>query len=244
MVVLAVFAIIVAGATATFVAGSKLEREAADRAEILATRSTAAAILSWEVRTTDTGRDGFHADSDSLSQRIFRGRAIVCSADSTRANVRYAGLRMPDPSKDSLLVLAGRGPERAMQLSAAAAGGTACHARPGETLLILEPGAGLTTGDIALLFERGSYHLASGALRYRRGAGGRQPLTSTALFDDSTDLTLATRTPSALPAETVAIRFRLSTVAPTRPGMATPPQVLRIPLLNLRSPLDSLTFRP
>lgn len=27
------------------------------------------------------------------------------------------------------------------------------------------------------VFERGSYHLVGGALRYRRGEGGRQPLT-------------------------------------------------------------------
>jgi hypothetical protein len=30
---------------------------------------------------------------------------------------------------------------------------------------------------VARLFEKGSYHLALAALRYRRGASGRQPLT-------------------------------------------------------------------
>ena len=31
------------------------------------------------------------------------------------------------------------------------------------------------------LFETGSYHLSGGALRYRRGSGGRQPLTAAVL---------------------------------------------------------------
>ncbi len=30
---------------------------------------------------------------------------------------------------------------------------------------------------LARLFERGSYHVSGAALRYRRGRGGRQPLT-------------------------------------------------------------------
>ncbi len=30
---------------------------------------------------------------------------------------------------------------------------------------------------VARIFERGSYHVSDGALRYRRGLGGRQPLT-------------------------------------------------------------------
>jgi hypothetical protein len=32
-----------------------------------------------------------------------------------------------------------------------------------------------------MLFEAGSYHLSEGALRYRRGRGGRQPLTEEVL---------------------------------------------------------------
>jgi hypothetical protein len=31
--------------------------------------------------------------------------------------------------------------------------------------------------SLVRLFESGEYHLADGALRYRRGGGGRQPLT-------------------------------------------------------------------
>jgi len=38
---------------------------------------------------------------------------------------------------------------------------------------------------VARLYERGSYHLSGSALRYRRGASGRQPLTPE-LWADST----------------------------------------------------------
>lgn len=244
LLVMVVLTMIVAGAAATFVSGSKLGREAADRAEMLAARSISGAILSWEMRSADGGRDGFVAAVDSMEQRIFRGRAIVCSADSTRADVRYAGLRSPDPAKDSLLVLAGPGAERAVALTSAFAGGSTCLPAPGEQPFVLQPGAGLTAGDIALVFERGSYHLTAGALRYRRGAGGRQPFTADVFFDDSTDLSVAIHAPPATPPETAAVQLRLSTVTAARPGQASPPDVLRIPLLNLRSPLDSLASRP
>jgi hypothetical protein len=39
------------------------------------------------------------------------------------------------------------------------------------------------TRGLALVFETGSYSLSDGALRYRRGAAGRQPLTE-AIIDD------------------------------------------------------------
>ena len=37
---------------------------------------------------------------------------------------------------------------------------------------------------VARIFERGSYHVSGGALRYRRGMGGRQPLTLDVFDDD------------------------------------------------------------
>jgi hypothetical protein len=37
------------------------------------------------------------------------------------------------------------------------------------------------TAELARVFERGSYHLNGSAVRYRRGQGGRQPLTADAL---------------------------------------------------------------
>ncbi len=38
---------------------------------------------------------------------------------------------------------------------------------------------------IGRLFERGSYHLAAGAFRYRPGRGGRQPLTAQVLHTEA-----------------------------------------------------------
>jgi hypothetical protein len=42
-----------------------------------------------------------------------------------------------------------------------------------DGLLVPEP----TDPVLGRIFEGGSYHFSGGALRYRRGAGGRQPLT-------------------------------------------------------------------
>ena len=40
---------------------------------------------------------------------------------------------------------------------------------------------------LILVFETGTYHLSRGALRYRRGRGGRQPVTEEVLESGSFD---------------------------------------------------------
>ena len=42
----------------------------------------------------------------------------------------------------------------------------------------------VTGALVARIFERGSYHVVGRALRYRRGLGGRQPLTPNVFDDD------------------------------------------------------------
>jgi hypothetical protein len=195
-------------------------------------------VITHEIRALDTRRDGFSVATDSAGLRAFRGVAVVCAADSVSADVRYRGLRSPDPAKDSLLVLEGAGAERALPLAGTGAG-AACSPQPGESALAVRPGAGLMPGDVILVFERGDYHLAGGALRYRRGAGGRQPLTADILFDDSTDMAATRATPPLAAPETAAIRLRIATRP--RPGAsAVQPLRLYVPLLNLPVPLDSL----
>jgi hypothetical protein len=41
---------------------------------------------------------------------------------------------------------------------------------------------------VVRVFERGSYHVSGGALRYRRGMGGRQPLTLDVFDDDRSNV--------------------------------------------------------
>jgi hypothetical protein len=91
--------------------------------------------------------------------------------------VSYRGDRAPDPSKDSVLLVTGTGLSVVRALVGTGAASTPCPTWAGaSTRWRLDLGAPARV-VVARLFERGSYHLADAALRYRRGASGRQPLT-------------------------------------------------------------------
>ena len=111
---------------------------------------------------------------DSIRLRAFRGTGWPCRSPEGDLTipVRWEGIRAPDSSKDSVLVLGGDGAWRVVDLVAVTGAGP-CVA---WTLDALVPSPVLLR-----LFESGSYHLGSGALRYRRGGGGRQPLTEDVL---------------------------------------------------------------
>jgi hypothetical protein len=128
------------------------------------------------------GRAGvdWRADGDSLSLRAFRGVALICpgGGSTDRITVRFTGDRSPDPAKDSLLVVLPEGREEIRRLVAVGSASSGCAAVPEsklETWQLDAPVSGAAV--VARLFERGSYHLAASALRYRRGFSGRQPLT-------------------------------------------------------------------
>lgn len=118
---------------------------------------------------------------DSLRVRAARGAGVVCLIDGADLLVAYRGVRQPEPDKDSVLLV---GPEGI--ITADAIRSAAPSDRCGGSLRIRSgPGADGLDGDagtIAVVFEGGVYQVADGALRYRRGAGGRQPLTE-ALLD-------------------------------------------------------------
>jgi type II secretory pathway component PulJ len=151
----------------------------ASRADALAALRMGRHVLRTELRDGMFGRD-WAASSDSLSLRAFRGVGRVCAVDSIqpRLVVAYRGLRAPDPSKDSILVVTSRGQVGVRALigrSNAPAPCAGMEAMPAEVWTLDR----LVEGDVvaARFFERGSYYLTSSALRYRRGASGRQPLT-------------------------------------------------------------------
>lgn len=116
---------------------------------------------------------------DSFRLRAVRGGGAVCEATADAVLVRYGGVRRPEPDKDSVLVV----PERGSAGRAYGIRSVAADSRCGGALRLdlteaLDGGRGW-----ALVFETGAYQVGREAVRYRRGAGGRQPLTEAVLSD-------------------------------------------------------------
>lgn len=151
----------------------------AARTDRLVAMRVARHVLRRELRHGVPGADWW-VDDDSLYLRAFRGTALVCGPDTASAEVTvgYRGDRRPDPAKDSVLFFDATGRRAVRALAAVSTASVPCPlASAGEVetwRLDAPPPPGAV---VAKLFERGSYHLVSAALRYRRGASGRQPLT-------------------------------------------------------------------
>ena len=136
-------------------------------------------VLRRELRWGRPQED-WYVSGDSISLRAFRGTALVCSHDTARVEltVSFSGDRRPDPSKDSVLLISAEGTRGVRALAAIAPTTGPCGSAAPATLETWQLDAPPDPGTVlARLFERGSYHVSSYALRYRRGASGRQPLT-------------------------------------------------------------------
>jgi hypothetical protein len=119
-------------------------------------------------------------DDDSISLRAFRGTALVCAydADTDEITVAYGGDRRPDPAKDSVILIDALGRRQVRALVAVTSSPSPCGGPAPSSLEAWRLDEVVARGSVvARLFERGSYHLNGSALRYRRGASGRQPLT-------------------------------------------------------------------
>lgn len=164
--------------------------ELVDRAESADAGATVHGLLRQDLRGGLRERDSGPAAGDSISLRAFRGVALPCDTGASRGDgltVLFRGTRTPDPEKDSLLVLDRRGRWRRAGLRArrthvGPAPGL-CPAVSSGTVERWRLSSGAGDAVLLRLFERGSYHLTGGALRYRRGQGGRQPLTGVVLDD-------------------------------------------------------------
>ncbi|MDX1674554.1 MAG: hypothetical protein R3314_07170 [Longimicrobiales bacterium] len=136
------------------------------------------------VRTTDLVLNGelryaaapdMVAGRDSVRLRAVRGGGTICGGGS-EISIRYRGARRPDPTKDSALIITADTTDGTVHQVTAVASDTAC----GGYRLGVSPPAGRSVGMV-LIFETGAYYLSRGALRYRRGRGGRQPVTEAVL---------------------------------------------------------------
>jgi len=240
VVALVTTGIIVASAGGVFVTVMRAAAVATDGAEVLDAVATTALLLPAETRTL-MATDVRATAADSFALRAFRGTAIVCGRGSTGPIVRYAGLRDPDPAKDSVL-LATASPERTAALISASPHGPLCVAPPGESLfeLVTVPDS-LRTGDIILVFESGAYHLSTGAFRYRPAGGTRQPLTADVFRTDSSAFAMLTRSTMSgrEPLALIASIDARSRVAAARRA-AGQRHVAGSFFLQLAAPLDSL----
>jgi hypothetical protein len=135
-------------------------------------------VLSREVGAGLAARDWSVEGGKVLPLRAFRGVGEVCpplSADDG-AVMRYEGMRLPEPSKDSLLALTADGEWRTVKLTSRAPSVSECPLWPGELVERWHWEPALQGVLLARVFERGSYNL---------GDAGRQPLTAERLESGS-----------------------------------------------------------
>jgi len=160
--------------------------------ELLAARRLTAIVLGKELRSGVGGRDWTPPSADSFSLRAFRGWGPVCGPGPALGSiaVAYRGERVANPAKDSVVVLTADGWRRA-DLIARRSAKESCPVTLGGKAEVWTTDPPVTGALVVRVFERGSYHLSGGALRYRRGLGGRQPLTPEVFDDDRSSMEAA-----------------------------------------------------
>lgn len=179
---LSIFAVVTALLYGALSAQVRLARATAQRVAAADAVRTASHVIAGEARRMSRA-DVRAAAADSIALRAFRGMAVVCGEEDGEFAVRYRGDRLPDANKDSVIVISGVAAPVAATLAAViTAPSDDCAALPGETVMKWSVDGAGDSAAVMLLFESGSYFISARALRYRRGAEGRQPLTGE-LFD-------------------------------------------------------------
>ncbi len=171
------FAIILAGSGEFLIRTARLASGQRDDLRMMELARTIRVILGGELRAVAPA-DIAAASPDSVRIRAFRGGGAVCGGAGAELWIHYRGNRAPDPAKDSVVLIAASGVEHVRAVEGVGVAGCG-----GDGLSLRLDEAPVTAPVYALLFESGAYHLSGGALRYRRGAGGRQPLTESLLLD-------------------------------------------------------------
>lgn len=167
----------------------------------------ASRVLGTELRRGVTPADWAVHPGDSVRLRAFRGMAWICgvrSSPSPRVYVVFAGDRSPNAAKDSVLVLNGTVATTAVRLRGRRSGAT-CPGLAGAPAEEWDLGPKPPREGILRLFESGAYSVGAGALRYRVGRGGRQPVVGST-FDTASGLRpLVSGIAGSTPAELVLI---------------------------------------
>lgn len=209
------FGFVLLGLARFAAAQGRLAAASHDRVRAADVVRTADLVLNGELRRAAV--DDWRMDRDSIRLRAVRGSGTLCGSAGSEARVRYRGVRRPDPTKDSVILVTGTG---TLGKAYAITGVTTDEECGGYRLTLGEaPQAGV---GLALVFETGSYHLSGGALRYRRGRGGRQPVTEAVLLDgwferaDAGVVARLTLHPDSIPR--VPRRARAAVVRQLNPG--------------------------
>lgn len=202
LLTLAIFAIVATAAARTLptqIRASRLQDDLVRRAELV---RTVRVILGGELRWVTAG--DIERDVEAVRVRAFRGGGAVCGGADGALDIRFGGVRQPDPSKDSVLLIGRGGSTEARALTAVAGGG--CAASSLRIGLSEPPDREVL---YALVYEVGSYRLTGGALRYRIGGAGAQPLTEALLTGTRID-----------PWGTAGVRFELRVHPDSMPALA------------------------
>jgi len=184
LVVLLLTALLIQGGWSVVATLVRSGERVAEISEGMETIRTVAWILEEELSGGLPNRDWWPGGADTLALRAYRGLALVQGREAVgQVTVCYRGIRNPNPEKDSVLFLSGDAGWTAHALLARARGDPGCLEEAGgwEEVWRVDPEP--LEPVLGRVFERGSYHLADGAFRYRRGAGGRQPLTPVRIAD-------------------------------------------------------------
>lgn len=122
---------------------------------------------------------------NEIAVRAFRwwGRPCGLVGSPTSLHIALSGLRRPATDKDSVLAIDAEGRMEVVRLVRSSRSN---RCSPGGAELVWER-APIRPPVLVRGFERGAYRLDD-ALRYRRGAGGAQPLTATRFTPDSVGL--------------------------------------------------------
>lgn len=167
------------------------QERAARRHDTLTASRISRTVLRGELARGEAGVDWIVA-RDSVAVRAFRGTGAVCPSAGgvDELVVAYRGDRLPDPVKDSVEVTTAEGERAVLDLLSSDPSPGACPgASPGESPTRWRVDGTVPTGTVlGRIFESGSYHLTGAALRYRIGAGGRQPLTPSVWRDAGTGM--------------------------------------------------------
>ncbi len=171
-------AVVVQGGWVAFGTFRKAARKAGEGAQGLETARTVGWILEEEFSGSVPLRDWWSEGRESVSLRAFRGLGFVEGSESTgEVRVCYRGVRSPNAEKDSVLLLGSNGRWTSHALEGRAKGEPGCGGSEGTWTEFWRIEPDWSGQVLARVFERGTYHFSAGALRYRRGWGGRQPLT-------------------------------------------------------------------